>query len=333
MIISDVNERGQFKMQNQSSMNSIKLNYNRKKYFKKLIADINRDKFLYLLALPGLVYFFIFKYIPIWGILIAFKDYSAFLGFNASKWVGLKHFQIFFSNPEFYLLLRNTLAISSINLVLFFPLPIIVALMLNEVKFIKFRKSVQSVVYIPHFLSWVIVYALTFLLFSQGAGILNHFIVLLGFNKIDILTNASNFWFVLALQNMWKETGWGTIIFLAAIAGIDVEMYEASKLDGATRIQQIWFITLPSITNVIVLLLILRLGAIMDVGFEQIFLMSNGAVSQVADVFDLYSYRVGIQQGQFSLATAVGLFKSIIGLTMVLCSDKIAKKLGQQGVY
>lgn len=305
----------------------------KKKYLPTLLNDMKRDRYLYLLALPGIFFFIIFKYVPIWGVIISFYDYSPYLGLLGSKFVGLEHFIRFFSNPDFLKLFRNTLAISLLNLIFFFPLPIIISLMLNELKRMGFKRVVQSVIYIPHFFSWVIVYALTYLLFAKGSGIVNELLVQVGLNKIDVMTEPKNFWFVLVIQNMWKETGWGTIVFLAAISGIDQEMYEAARIDGAGKLRRIWNITLPSIAPIIVIMLILRMGHIMEVGFEQIFLMNNGAVSDVSDVFDLYVYRAGVQNGQFSFSTAVGLFKAVIGLILVVISNKFAKRMGQEGIY
>ena len=296
-------------------------------------AGIKRDKFLYLLALPGIVYFVLFKYVPMWGILISFQDYSPYQGLIASKWVGLEHFQRFFANPDFFQLFRNTMAINLLNLIFFFPLPIVLSLMLNEVRSAAYKKLLQSVVYLPHFLSWVIIVGISFLFLSQGEGILNKILVELGFGKIDFLTNKNYFWAILTIQSIWKEAGWGTVIFLAAIAGIDPQLYEASTMDGAGKLRQMWHITLPGIRSVVIVLLILRIGHMMDVGFEQVFLMMNGAVSDVADVFDTYVYRLGVKQGQFSFSTAVGLFKSVIGLLLVIGANQLAKKFGEDGVY
>lgn len=187
--------------------------------------------------------------------------------------------------------------------------------------------------YLPHFLSWVIIAGITFLLFSQTSGIVNLLLASYGEDKVDFLTNSDMFWWLLTAQSIWKDTGWGTIIFLAAIAGVDPQQFEAAKIDGANRLRQVWHITLPAIRSVILILLILRLGHVMDVGFEQVFLMMNGAVSEVADVFETYVYRMGIQSGQFSYSTAVGLFKSVIGLVLVIVSNRIAKRLGEEGVY
>ncbi|WP_274648580.1 ABC transporter permease [Paenibacillus humicola] len=300
---------------------------------KRLWLDVRRDKYLYLLILPGVLYFIMFKYIPMWGVIIAFQDYSPYMGMLHSQWVGLEHFVRFFSNPDFALLFRNTMMISLLNLIFFFPLPILLSLLLNEVAQRAFKRTIQSIVYLPHFLSWVIIAGITFLLLSQSSGIVNMLLEKAGFHPIDFLTNKNLFWVLLTLQNIWKETGWGTIIILAAITAVDPQLYEAAKIDGANRLRQTWHITLPAIRNVIIVLLILRLGSIMDVGFEQIFLMMNGAVTDVADVFETYVYRNGIQNGQFSYSTAVGLFKSVIGLVLVVLANRLAKKFGEEGVF
>ncbi|MCR8631210.1 ABC transporter permease [Paenibacillus radicis (ex Xue et al. 2023)] len=299
----------------------------------RLWKDLKRDKYLYMLALPGLLFFLIFKYVPMAEVVIAFQNYSPIVGILNSKWVGFMHFQRFFSNPDFMLLFRNTMAISLLNLVFFFPLPILLSLMLNEVRNAVYKRLIQSIVYLPHFLSWVIIAGLTFLLFAKGEGVFNKILEAAGMERIGFLTSPNLFWIMVTVQSAWKEAGWGTIVFLAAMAGIDPQLYEASRMDGAGRFRQMWHITMPAIRSVIVILLILRLGHIMDVGFEQIFLMYNGAVSHVAEVFDTYVYRVGIQQAQFSYSTAVGLFKSVVGLALVVLSNKVAKKFGEEGVF
>lgn len=302
-------------------------------WLRGLRRDLRRDKYLYLLALPGLIFFFIFKYVPMGGVVIAFQNYSPFAGMWKSEWVGLEHFQRFFSTPDFMLLFRNTMAISLMNLIFFFPLPIALSLLMNELRSVVFKRTVQSIVYMPHFLSWVIIAGITFQLFGKGDGLVNKILEASGAGRIDVLTNPHMFWIMLTLQSIWKECGWGTILFLAAMAGIDPLVYEAAKIDGAGRFRQMWHITLPAIRNVIIILLILRLGRAMDVGFEQVFLMYNGAVSQVAEVFDTYVYRVGIQQAQFSYSAAVGLFKSVVGLLLVVLANRFAKKMGEEGVY
>ncbi|MFD1955153.1 ABC transporter permease [Paenibacillus thailandensis] len=299
----------------------------------RLLSRFKRDRALYLLALPGIVFFLIFKYVPMWGIIIAFQDYSPFQGIAGSEWVGLRHFAALFSNPDFSLLFRNTLAISLLNLLLFFPFPILIAICLNELRSAAFMRVIQTVIYLPHFLSWVIIAGLTLVLFAKGNGLVNELLVRMGLSKADFLTNPDGFWLMVTLQAIWKEAGWGTIVFLAAMAGIDPKLYEAARIDGAGRLRQIRHITLPAIRTVIIVLLILRLGDIMEVGFEQIFLMYNGAVSEVAEVFDTYVYRVGIERGEFSYSTAVGVFKSVVGLALVLLANKLAKRMGGEGVF
>ncbi|MGG1515900.1 sugar ABC transporter permease [Paenibacillus oryzisoli] len=298
-----------------------------------LLRDIRRDKYLYLLALPGVLFFLIFKFVPMWGVVISFQNFSPFAGITGSEWVGFEHFQRFFTNPDFMLLFRNTMAINLLNLVLFFPLPIVLSLLLNELRSVVYQRVIQSIVYMPHFLSWVIISGLTFLMFAKGEGLVNKMLDGLGLAKIDFLTNPNSFWLMLTVQSIWKECGWGTILFLAAMASIDPGVYEAAKIDGAGRLRQMWHITLPAIRTVIFTLLILRLGHMLDVGFEQVFLMYNGAVSHVAEVFDTYVYRVGIQQGEFSYSTAAGLFKSVVGLVLVVLANWISKKMGEEGVY
>ncbi|SFL73633.1 putative aldouronate transport system permease protein [Paenibacillus sp. 1_12] len=320
-------------METQSSAMQSSITREKKKVRRPLLSDIRRDKYLYMLILPGVVFFIIFKYFPMWGIIIAFQEYSPYAGVWNSEWVGLEHFIRFFSNPDFILLFRNTMVISLLNLVFFFPLPIVLSLLLNEVNNKFFKSVIQSIVYLPHFLSWVIIVGISFLLLSQSSGIVNMMIASIGLPKYDFLTNTDTFWGMLVLQNIWKETGWGTIIILAAITAVDPQLYEAAKIDGANRWLQAWHVTLPGIRSVILILLILRLGHIMDVGFEQVFLMNNGAVAQYADVFETYVYRNGIQSGQFSYSTAVGLFKSLVGLVLVIVANKLAKKIGEDGVY
>lgn len=297
------------------------------------LRTLRRDIFLYLLVLPGLLYFVVFKYVPMWGIIISFQNYSPYLGLWHSEWVGWAHFDRLFSNPDFLVILRNTLAINALSLLFFFPLPIALSLMMNEIRNRFFKGAVQSIIYLPHFLSWVVIAGISLIMLSESDGIINGLLEAAGFNRVDFLTNADFFWGLLTLQSIWKEVGWGTVIFLAAIAGVDVQLYEAAKLDGAGKLRQMWHVTLPAIRNVIIILLILRIGHIMDVGFEQVYLMMNGAVSEVAEVFDTYVYRVGILQGQFSFSTAVGLFKSVVGLVLVIIANRLSKMFGEEGMY
>ncbi len=326
-------ERLCFELETVSTVTSSSQVIEKKKKRSKFYADLKRDKFLYLLMLPGILFFIIFKFIPMWGIIISFQEYSPYLGILDSEWVGLAHFERFFTNPDFLILFRNTMMISLLNLVFFFPIPILLAILLNEIRSKVFKRSIQSIVYLPHFLSWVIIAGISFLLLAESTGIINLLLEKIGLKSFDFLTNEGTFWYLLVGQNIWKETGWGTIIFLAAVAGVNPQLYEAAKIDGASKLRQIWHITLPGIKNVIIVLFILRLGSIMDVGFEQVFLMANGAVSNVADVFETYVYRNGIQSGQFSYTTAVGLFKSVIGLVLVVFANWLAERFGEEGIY
>lgn len=295
-------------------------------YFKQHI-------WLYVLVLPGLLYFILFKYVPMGGLVIAFKDYSPFLGIWGSKWVGLDQFRKFFSTPDFWKLLRNTLGISLLQLVLYFPAPIILSLFLNEVRHSGYKRTIQTLVYVPHFVSWVIVASLTYQLFNVTDGIINQLLSASGIGTVDILSKSSTFWGLIVGQDIWRETGYGTIIFLAALAGVDQEMYEAARVDGAGRWRLMWHITLPAIKGTIIMMLILRVGGLLNTGYEQIFLMRNDLNVETAEVFDTYIYTRGIKQGQYSFSSAAGMFKSVVGMILVLGSNKIAKVFGESGIY
>lgn len=298
-----------------------------------LLGRLVRNRWLYFMLLPGLLYFLLFKYWPMYGILIAFKDYQPFLGFWDSPFVGLKHFERLFNDPNFIVLFRNTLMLAMLNILFFFPLPIVIALMLNELRHHLFKRTIQTLVYIPHFMSWVVVVGIAYIFLTTEGGIVNDLLVYFGWDKINFL--ASNEWFrtIVTAEVIWKETGWGTIIFLAALSGVDPQLYEAARMDGANRLRQLWHITLPAIRSTIIILLILRLGNFLDTGFEQIFLMLNAMNREVGEVFDTYVYSVGISQGQYSFSTAVGLFKSLIGLVLVVVANHLAKRFGEEGIY
>lgn len=294
---------------------------------------IKKDKWLYILLLPGVFYFFIFRFMPMGGLIIAFKDYQPFLGFQASPWVGWEHFYYFFTDPDFFKLLRNTLILSAYNLFFYFPMPVILALLLNEVRIAYFRRTVQTCVYVPHFISMVIVASISYVFLTTEGGIIHELVKQLTEKDIAFLTEPGWFRQIIIGQTIWKETGWATIIFLAALSGVDPSLYEAAIVDGASRWKQFWYITLPSIRGTIVVLLILRMGNVLDNGFEQIFLMTNSLNREVAEVFDTYVYRLGIQQGAFSYSTAVGLFKSLVGLVLIQASNYLARKTGDTSLY
>ncbi len=300
---------------------------------KSTLQYMMQHKWLYILLLPGFLYFILFRYVPMGGLVIAFKEYSPFLGIWDSPWCGFEQFQKFFSTPDFWKLFKNTLGISMLQLFLFFPAPIILSLFLNEVRHSGYKRVVQTLVYIPHFVSWVIVASLTYQLFNVTDGIVNVIIEAITGSTVDILSKSSTFWGLIVGQNIWKETGYGTIIFLAALAGVDQEMYEAARVDGAGRWRLMWHITLPAIKGTIIMMLILRVGGLLNTGYEQIFLMRNDLNVASAEVFDTYIYTRGIEQGQYSFSSAAGMFKSLVGMIMVLTSDRIAKWFGESGLY
>ena len=298
------------------------------------LALLLRHRWLYLMLVPGLAYFLVFKYWPMYGLSIAFKDYVPFLGYSGSPWVGLKHFEALFTGPDLGRLLGNTLILALLTVVFVFPAPIVVALLLNELRVRIVRRSIQSLIYIPHFLSWTIVASLTYLLFSADFGVLAHFIhSIVGGQRADYVAQEEWFRPLIILQLLWKQTGWGTIIYLAALAGVDTQLYEAARVDGAGRWRQLWHITLPAIRPAIVVMAILTSGHLMDSGFEQIWLMTTSLNRPVSEVFDTYVYYIGITQGAFSYSTALGLFKGVIGVVLIVGSNWLAKRLGQRGLY
>lgn len=296
---------------------------------------------LYILMIPGILYMLIFNYTPMAGLVMAFEDFSPYNGDTAiqalfgSPFAGLKYFEKLFTGPDFWRLLRNTLAISLANLIFAFPAPIILALLLNELRCKWFKRFSQTLVYIPHFVSIVIVAALTYQLFSTTDGVAYHMLVQVfgKQNAPDIMSDPKLFSTMIVGQNLWKETGYGTIIYLAALSSVDTQLYEAAKIDGAGRWQLMWHVTLPAIRGTIILMLIMKVGSLLNTGYEQIFLMQNSMNRSVSDVFDTYIYTKGIVNGQYSLATAAGLFKSIVSMVMVVGANKIAKLFGESGLY
>ncbi|WP_260981934.1 sugar ABC transporter permease [Paenibacillus sp. 32O-W] len=292
-----------------------------------------QSRYMYVFVLPGFLYFIIYKYVPLLGSVIAFKEYSPFQGFMDSPWVGWAHFARIFDNAEVVQVLINTLVLSFLQIAFAFPVPILLAVMLNEVRHERFKKLIQSIVYLPHFLSWVVVIGIV-TIFLRSDGLINGILqAWFGMEPILFLQIPALFKPLLVLEVIWKESGWGTIIFLAALAGVNPELYEAAVVDGASRLRRIWHITLPAIRSTVVILLILRLGTVLDNGFEQVFLMLNPYVMEVGNVLDTYVYYKGILQSDFSFATAVGLFKSVVGLILVIGANRLAKRFGEEGIY
>ncbi|WP_202076559.1 ABC transporter permease [Caldalkalibacillus salinus] len=300
---------------------------------QELMRQIKKNKWIYLMILPGLLYFFIYKYIPMYGLIIAFQDYKPYAGIMGSEWVGLEHFRRLFTEHDFWLIFKNTLMLFALNLIFFFPVPIIIALMLNEVRHQLYKRTIQTFIYIPHFMSWVIIVSISYVILTLDGGIINEILVSLGFEKINFLLNPDWFRPMYIAQVIWREAGWGTIIYLAAIAAINPQLYEAARIDGANRLQQIWHITLPAIKSVIIILLILKIGDVLELGFEHVFLLLNSANREVAEIFDTYVYTAGLKQGQFSYSTAVGFFKGIVGLILIMFANWLAKKNGEEGIY
>ncbi|MFB6551124.1 ABC transporter permease [Streptomyces sp. NPDC056405] len=290
------------------------------------------DRSLVIMLVPGLTLFLLFSYVPLLGNVIAFQDYLPYVGVRDSPFVGTQNFERLFSDGAFWQALRNTLEITALQLVLFFPLPIALALLLHSLAGQWIKQVVQTVLYFPHFISWVIIVAL----FQQtlgGAGALNQTLREHGWGTVDIMTNPDVFSFLVTTQVIWKDAGWGTIIFLAALSTVDDQLYESAVVDGAGRWRRIWHITLPGIRPVIVLLLILRLGEALNVGFEQILLQRDAVGPEAGEVLDTYVYFHGIASGDWSVAAAAGLFKGLVGLVLIIAANRAAHALGEQGVY
>lgn len=285
------------------------------------------------MIIPCLIYFFVFNYIPMYGIIIAFKDFNFAKGILGSKWIGLENFNYMFGLSDFYQVFWNSLYLSFLRLVFGFPFPILLALLLNEMRSEAYKKITQTVIYLPHFISWVIIGGILANFLSPTWGMVNIIIKSMGYEPIYFLAKTEYFRPIVVIASIWKESGWGTIIYLAAIAGINVEMYEAAVMDGANRLQRLWHITLPCIKATIIILLVLRLGQITGNGFEQIFVLQNPKNLSVSEVFETYTYRVGILGGRFSFGTTVGLFTSVIGMIFLLISNKVARMLGEEGIW
>lgn len=283
---------------------------------------------LYLMVVPGIVYLIIFHYVPMYGIAIPFFDYSPVKGLLGSEFVGLENFKYLFKSPDFLNVLKNSLILSFEKLLFGFPAPLILALIINEIRRMRVKKVVQTVVYIPHFVSWVVMSGIIISLLSTDGGIVNKIVVALGGEKINFLINSKYFRPILVITDIWKEVGWGTIVYLAAMSGIDVSLYEAAEMDGAGRFKQILYVTIPCIVPTMIVLLVLRMGSVLSNGFEQVFLLYSPSVYDVGDVLETFSYRLGLLEGRYSFATAVGMFQSLVGLLFISISNKLAAKAG-----
>jgi len=299
---------------------------------KVLARDFQENKYKYLLIIPVLAYFILFSYKPMYGLVIAFKEYRASLGILKSRWVGFRHFVVFFSNPYFFRLLRNTISISLLSIVFGFPAPIILAILLNEVKNVAFRRTVQTITYMPYFISLIVVCGLI-RTYSTQTGIFSQIAAVFGGGGKNYLMFPQYFYPIYVVSDIWQHIGWNSIIYLAAITGIDQEQYEAAIIDGAGRFKRILSVTLPNLLPIITVLFILRMGGILNVGFEKIILLYNASIYSVADVISTFVYRRGIEEAAYSYATAVGLFNSLVNIAFLVAANTLSRKYSEYSLF
>ncbi|WP_231574024.1 ABC transporter permease [Paenibacillus sp. FSL R5-0345] len=302
--------------------------------FKEIKANFIRDRYLYLLLIPFLAWYIIFAYKPMYGLQIAFKDFSVYKGIEASPWVGFEHFETFFKSPYFWRLLKNTVLLSLYQLLFAFPAPIILALLFNELKNGVFKATVQTFTYLPHFISVVVVAGIVTNFLAPSNGIVNILIEMMGGEKQYFLTNPDYFRTIfIGSMDIWKEAGFGTIIYIAALSGVNPALYEAAVIDGANKWKQMWHITLPAIIPTIAIMLVMKVGSMLEVGYEAIILLYQPATYETADVINTYVYRSGLQDARYDLATAVGLFNAVVGFILVVFANKMSKKLTETGLW
>ena len=299
---------------------------------KSLLKRMLEYKHIYIILLPTLLYFIIFKYAPMFGNIIAFQDYKITKGILGSEFVGLKNFVDFLTNYKFTELLKNTISINLLNLALGFPAPILLALLLNEVKNLKFKKSVQTITYMPHFISTVVVSSLL-LTFLSSDGLFNALREIFGAEKVSFMTEPKYFHMIYVLSGIWQGIGWSSIIYISAISSVSAELYEAATIDGAGRFKQALHITLPGISETIIILLIMNIGQMLSLGYEKIILLYNPSIYETADVISTYVYRRGLLEGDYSYSAAVGLFNSVINFTLLMTSNAISKKVSGKGLW
>ena len=301
-------------------------------YWANLATTVWRHRFLYLMLVPGFIFYAAFRYYPLMGNIIAFKDYKLAGGVWGSPWIGFTHFRDIFSDPLFVRALRNTVSIAFLKLVIYFPSPILVALFLNEIRVLTYKRFIQTIIYVPHFLSWVIYAAILYIVLSPVSGLVNVAIEALGFKKIFFFQRQELFQPIVVVSSILKQSGWAAIIYLATISSINPELYEAAAIDGANRWQVMRNVTIPGLMFTIVTLFIIQIGYFLNVGFEQVFVMQNSMVLRTGDIIETWIYREGIRLAKFDFTTAAGLFNSAVGMAMVLAADRVAKRLGQEGI-
>ena len=305
----------------------------RQKKLKWLIQHLKREWQLYVLLAPTVIWFLVFLYKPMYGLQIAFKDYSVFKGITESPWVGLEHFYTLFENDQFLRAICNTVMISGVSLIFGFPVPIILALMFNEILNAKFKRTAQTIVYLPHFISAVIIAGIVITAFSPSTGVVNLFLNALGYDSVYFLTKPEWFRTIFVGTGIWQEAGFSSIVFLAAIAGVNPSLYESAVVDGASRWQMMWKITLPCILPTVIIMLIIRIGNILEVGFEMIIMLYQPATYETADVISTFIYRQGIQAAQYDLAAAAGLFNAIIAFILVMTANKISRRVSSTSLW
>lgn len=305
----------------------------KKKGFVYVCRQYWKHRWLIGIMIPSIVMLIIFKYIPIYGVQIAFKDFRIKQGIWGSPWVGLKVFRKVFSLPVFWTAFQNTLILGMMNLVIGFPMPIILALLLNEIRNQRYKKVLQTISYLPHFVSWITLSGLFITLLSPSTGPVAALYRSFGATPYYFMGEASTFRWVLVVTNIWKSIGWGSIVYLAALSGVDQEMYEAALIDGASRFQRIWYITLPSVAPTVTIMLILRAGSIVSDNFDQVFNMSNAAVYKVANVLGVYTYEIGLKNMKYSESTAISLFLNVISFAMVMLTNTVSKKINDYGIW
>lgn len=297
-----------------------------------LWKNIKKHKGIYIIFLPSLLFYLIFMYVPMFGTVIAFQDYSIARGIFGSRFVGLENFKSFLTNYKFFQLLRNTLFINGLNLLVGFPAPIVLALLLNEVRSLRFKKSIQTITYMPYFISSVVMVGIL-MVFVSSDGILNSVRAFFGHAPISFMTVPGYFPWIYVVANLWQSLGWSSIIYIAAIAGVDQELYEAAKIDGANRWGQLVHITLPGISSTIVILLIMQIGQMLSLGYEKIILMYNPSIYETADVISTYVYRKGLLENDYSYSTAVNMFNSICNFALLMTANGISRKINGEGLW
>jgi putative aldouronate transport system permease protein len=301
---------------------------------KRFLRMAVQNRYLYAMSLPFVIWVFVFSYLPLWGWTMAFQKFRPGRSFFEQEWVGFEHFQSLFQDETFYLVMRNTLAMSFMGLIAGFTVPIIFAILLNEVRQMFFKRFAQTISYLPHFVSWVVVAGIVTKMLSTENGAINDLLLFIGVinEPIQFMAKGEWFWGIITAADVWKETGWNAIIYLAAIAGIGPELYEAAKVDGANRIQQIWHITLPGIRSTIIILLIMSIGHLISIGFEKQFLLSNNLVSEYAQVLDLYALNYGLGMGRFSFGTAINIFNSVVSVILLFAANGLFKRITKESI-